>query len=88
MAIGMGSGLAVGALALLSHLHCASTIELKSSGLTDLQSNSQDEVTYLPGWNGPLPSRHFAGALRPQTPHHIALRYEFSIVQQGSNINN
>ena len=66
--IGMGIGFAVGALVLIPHLCHVMAIDINSSGLPRPQSSNDDEVTYLPGWNGRLPSRHYAGEHRLHTP--------------------
>ena len=61
---------------MLSALHCALTAVLLATtnmGLAaaarvatqrDAPAYERDEVKALPGWDGPLPSRHFSGYLQ------------------------
>ena len=59
---------------MLSALHCALTAVLATTNMglaaalpvaaRDAPAYERDEVKSLPGWDGPLPSRHFSGYLQ------------------------
>jgi hypothetical protein len=64
-------------------------LALSSLSLSAQAAVAADEVTSLPGWTGPLPSRHYSGYLEARNgTHHIHYYLTLSEGDPVSTINN